>query len=110
MPRSNAVDVGGEPRAKLILDVDPKYIELIPKNVTADISATTVFGNKYISFTSPKDPSPQRITTSDVIDVTKVTTEFNTLFETVVSLSSQVDPDQAESDAGGHRGGAGRPG
>ena len=88
----NAVDVGGEPRAKIVLDVDPKYIELIPKNVTADISATTVFGNKYISFTSPKDPSPQRITPSDVIDVTKVTTEFNTLFETVVSLSSQVDP------------------
>ncbi|MGO4444293.1 MCE family protein [Mycobacterium sp. 2YAF39] len=88
----NAVDVGGEPQAKIVLDVDPKYIKLIPKNVTADISATTVFGNKYISFTSPKDPSPQRITTSDVIDVTKVTTEFNTLFETVVSLSSQVDP------------------
>jgi phospholipid/cholesterol/gamma-HCH transport system substrate-binding protein len=88
----NAVDVGGEPRAKIVLDVDPKYIKLIPKNVTADVSATTVFGNKYISFTSPKDPSPQRISSSDVIDVTKVTTEFNTLFETVVSLSSQVDP------------------
>ena len=88
----NAVEVGGEPQAKIVLDVDPKFIKLIPKNVTADISATTVFGNKYISFTSPKDPSPQRITTSDVIDVTKVTTEFNTLFETVVSLSSQVDP------------------
>ena len=29
----NAVDVGGEPQAKLILDVDPKYVELIPKNV-----------------------------------------------------------------------------
>jgi phospholipid/cholesterol/gamma-HCH transport system substrate-binding protein len=88
----NAVEVAGEPQAKIVLDVDPKYIKLIPKNVTADISATTVFGNKYISFTSPKDPSPQRITPSDVIDVTKVTTEFNTLFETVVSLSSQVDP------------------
>ena len=88
----NAVDVGGEPQAKIILDVDPKYIKLIPKNVNADISATTVFGNKYISFTSPKDPSPQRITTSDVIDVTKVTTEFNTLFETIVDISSQVDP------------------
>lgn len=88
----NAVDVGGEPRAKIVLDVDPKYINLIPKNVQADISATTVFGNKYISFTSPKDPSPQRITSSDVIDVTKVTTEFNTLFETVVSVAEQVDP------------------
>jgi phospholipid/cholesterol/gamma-HCH transport system substrate-binding protein len=88
----NAVDVGGEPQAKIVLDVDPKYIMLIPKNVNADITATTVFGNKYISFTSPKDPSPQRITANDTIDVTSVTTEFNTLFETVVDVSSQVDP------------------
>ncbi len=88
----DAVDVGGEPRAKITLDVNPKYLNLIPKNVEADISATTVFGNKYISFKSPKDPSPQRITPKDVIDVTSVTTEFNTLFETVVDVSSQVDP------------------
>jgi phospholipid/cholesterol/gamma-HCH transport system substrate-binding protein len=88
----DAVDVGGEPRAKITLDVDPKYFKYIPKNVDANINATTVFGNKYISFSSPENPSPQRITTSDVIDVTSVTTEFNTLFETVVSISEQVDP------------------
>jgi phospholipid/cholesterol/gamma-HCH transport system substrate-binding protein len=87
-----AVSVGDQQRAKITLEVDPKYLHLIPKNVEADISATTVFGNKYISFKSPKDPTPQRITTSDVIDVTAVTTEFNTLFETVVDVSSQVDP------------------
>jgi phospholipid/cholesterol/gamma-HCH transport system substrate-binding protein len=86
------VNVGHEPQAKITLEVDPKYLNLIPKNVEADISATTVFGNKYISFKSPKDPSPQRITTSDVIDVTAVTTEFNTLFETVVDVAQQVDP------------------
>jgi phospholipid/cholesterol/gamma-HCH transport system substrate-binding protein len=86
------VDVGGEPRAKLTLDVDPKYLRYIPQNVVADISATTVFGQKYISFSSPKDPTPQRITPADVIDVTSVTTEFNTLFETVVSVSEKVDP------------------
>ena len=86
------VNVGGEPQAKITLEVDPKYLNLIPKNVEADISATTVFGNKYISFKSPKDPSPQRITTSDVIDVREVTTEFNTLFETVVDVAQQVDP------------------
>jgi phospholipid/cholesterol/gamma-HCH transport system substrate-binding protein len=88
----DAIDVGGEPRAKITLEVNPKYLDLIPKNVEADISATTVFGNKYISFKSPKDPTPQRITTKDVIDVTSVTTEFNTLFETVVDVSQQVDP------------------
>jgi phospholipid/cholesterol/gamma-HCH transport system substrate-binding protein len=86
------VNVGDQPRAKIILDVDPKYLKLIPKNVDANITATTVFGNKYISFTSPKDPTPQRITKSDVIDVTSVTTEFNTLFETIVDVSEQVDP------------------
>jgi phospholipid/cholesterol/gamma-HCH transport system substrate-binding protein len=88
----DAVDVGGEPRAKITLEVDPKYLNLIPRNVEADISATTVFGNKYISFKSPKDPTSQRITPADVIDATSVTTEFNTLFETVVDVSSQVDP------------------
>ena len=87
-----AVTVGDQPRAKIVLDVDPKYFKYIPQNVIADITATTVFGNKYISFTSPKDPTPQRITTKDVIDVTSVTTEFNTLFETVVDVAQQVDP------------------
>ncbi|KUI05422.1 MCE-family protein MCE1A [Mycolicibacterium acapulense] len=88
----DVVDVGGEPRAKILLEVDPRYLELIPKNVDASIDATTVFGNKYVNFSSPKNPTEQRITSSDVIDVTSVTTEFNTLFETVVSVSEQVDP------------------
>jgi phospholipid/cholesterol/gamma-HCH transport system substrate-binding protein len=88
----DAVDVGGEPRAKITLEVDPQYLNLIPQNVDASIDATTVFGNKYVNFSSPKDPAKQRISTSDVIDVTSVTTEFNTLFETVVSVAEQVDP------------------
>ena len=86
------VDVGGSAKAKLTLNVEPRYIEFIPKNVVADVRATTVFGNKYISFSSPKDPSPQRITSQDVIDASSVTTEFNTVFETVMSIAEQVDP------------------
>jgi phospholipid/cholesterol/gamma-HCH transport system substrate-binding protein len=86
------VKVNGEPKAKFTLDVDPKYIRLIPRNVDAQIKATTVFGNKYVSFTSPKNPTPQRISSKDVIDASAVTTEFNTLFETVVSISEKVDP------------------
>ena len=88
----NAVTDNGTPKAKLILKVDPKYIRLIPANVDANIKATTVFGNKYVSFSSPKNPTPQRITPHDVIDVSAVTTEFNTLFETVTSISEKVDP------------------
>ncbi|HUL99571.1 MAG TPA: MCE family protein, partial [Mycobacterium sp.] len=84
--------VGGEPRAKLTLKVKPKYINLIPQNVEAKIQATTVFGNKYVSFTSPENPSPKRISPNDVIQVSHVTTEFNTLFETLVSIAEKVDP------------------
>jgi phospholipid/cholesterol/gamma-HCH transport system substrate-binding protein len=84
--------VGDEQKAKILLDVNKDYLHLIPRNVNADITATTVFGNKYISFTSPKNPTPQRISSKDTIDASSVTTEFNTLFETVVEVSSQVDP------------------
>jgi phospholipid/cholesterol/gamma-HCH transport system substrate-binding protein len=51
-----------------------------------------VFGNKYISLSSPKDPSAQRISSSDVIEASSVTTEFNTLFETITEIAEKVDP------------------
>jgi len=87
-----AVNVGDEQKAKVVLDVNRDFVHLIPKNVDAAIKASTVFGNKYVAFSSPKDPVAQRITSADVIDVSGVTTEFNTLFETVVSVAQQVDP------------------
>jgi phospholipid/cholesterol/gamma-HCH transport system substrate-binding protein len=86
------VEHDGKPAAKFALDVDPKYVGLIPANVIAKIQATTVFGNKYVSLASPKDPSAQPITPGTVIDATSVTTEFNTVFETLVELAQSVDP------------------
>jgi phospholipid/cholesterol/gamma-HCH transport system substrate-binding protein len=65
--RIGVTDERGTPMAKLTLDVKPGYIKYIPANVEVEIQATTVFGNKYISFSSPKNPSPQRITSHDVI-------------------------------------------
>jgi phospholipid/cholesterol/gamma-HCH transport system substrate-binding protein len=86
------VEHHGKPAAKFALDVDPKYVDFIPANVVAKIQATTVFGNKYVSFTSPKDPSSQPITPATVIDATSITTEFNTVFQTLVELSQSIDP------------------
>jgi phospholipid/cholesterol/gamma-HCH transport system substrate-binding protein len=87
-----AVDRGGKSVAELTLEVAPRYIPLIPTNVDAQIKASTVFGNKYVSFTSPKDPAKARISSADVIKSSGVTTEFNTLFETLTSISEKVDP------------------
>jgi phospholipid/cholesterol/gamma-HCH transport system substrate-binding protein len=82
----------GKPAAEFVLDVNPKYISLIPANVEANIRGTTVFGNKYVSLTFPKDPTPQRISPQHVIDARSVTTELNTLFETLTSIAEKVDP------------------
>ena len=82
----------GRPAAKFTLDVYPRYLRLIPANVDAKIVATTLFGGKYVSFTSPENPTPHRITPHTVIDATHVTTEINTLFQTITSLSEKVDP------------------
>ena len=90
--RIGLIDVDGTQKAKLTLDVDPDYLRFIPTNVDAQIRATTVFGNKYVSFSSPENPAPQRISSRDVIDASAVTTEFNTLFETVTEIAEQVDP------------------
>ncbi|OMC34001.1 MCE-family protein MCE1A [Mycobacterium sp. GA-1841] len=88
----DVVTVDDNPEAKLTLDVKPKYLDLIPRNVTAELRATTVFGNKYISFLSPKNPSPERLSPSTPIHAQGVTTEFNTLFETITAISEQIDP------------------
>lgn len=80
-----------KPAAKFTLDVNPKYIKLIPANVKADIMATTLFGNKYVSLTAPEHPTPERISRKHII-ATSVTTELNTLFETINNLSEHVDP------------------
>ena len=86
------VERDGKPAAKLVLNVNPQYITLIPANVVANIEAATLFGNKYVSLTSPENPAQQRISPHDVIDVRSVTTEFNTLFETITSITEKVDP------------------
>ncbi|WP_396924992.1 MCE family protein [Mycolicibacterium sp.] len=88
----SAANRDGKSVAELTLEVAPHYISLIPANVDAQIKASTVFGNKYVAFTSPKDPTKNRISSSDVIQASGVTTEFNTLFETVTSISEKVDP------------------
>ncbi|MGB8405181.1 MAG: MlaD family protein, partial [Mycobacterium sp.] len=87
LKEAEVVSADGErPQARLVLNVDPEYLGLLPRNVDVKLLATTVFGNKYISFTSPPNPSPQRLKSGDVVDAVSVTTEFNTLFETITAI------------------------
>jgi phospholipid/cholesterol/gamma-HCH transport system substrate-binding protein len=85
------IERDGNSAAKFTLDVSPEYLPLIPVNVIASIRATTVFGGKYVSLSSPQHPGAA-ITSADVIDATSVTTEINTVFEALTSLAETVDP------------------
>ncbi|KZS72658.1 MCE-family protein MCE1A [Mycobacterium kansasii] len=87
----------GKPAAKFVLNVNPKYLSLVPENVNAHIKATTVFGGKYVSLTTPRDDrgnviSKGHLTPKSVINAVGVTTEINTLFQTITSIAEKVDP------------------
>lgn len=82
----------GKPAAKFVLNVYPRYLPLIPENVDAQIKATTVFGGKYVSLTTPEHPSNKKLSAHSVINASAVTIEINTLFETLTSISEKVDP------------------
>jgi phospholipid/cholesterol/gamma-HCH transport system substrate-binding protein len=86
-----------KPAAKFILNVDPQFVGphgVVPENVVADIKATTVFGGKYVSLTTPTNEPPRGHfdPKRHVLQAQTVTTEINTLFQTITSIAEKVDP------------------
>ncbi|MHA7651137.1 MCE family protein [Mycobacterium sp. ML4] len=90
----------GRPAAKFTLEIYPQYLGadgVVPENVDAQIKATTVFGGKYVSLTTPRDDKGNitargHLAPKSVINASGVTTEINTLFQTLTSISEKVDP------------------
>jgi phospholipid/cholesterol/gamma-HCH transport system substrate-binding protein len=82
--RPDAVSLG--------LLIDSGEIRYIPRNVSAQIKATTAFGAKYVELELPGDPSPERLTAGAVLRSINVSTEVNTVFQNLVTLLDQVDP------------------
>jgi phospholipid/cholesterol/gamma-HCH transport system substrate-binding protein len=87
----DAVERDGEPAARLAVEIGSRYLPAIPANVAVDVVASTIFGNKYLAFSAPRSPSAARISGGDVLTAATVTTEFQTLFETVTGIAEKVD-------------------
>ena len=83
---------GARESAELKVDIDADQVHYIPANVGAQIRATTVFGAKYVDLIYPDDPSPARLSAGAVLMSRNVTTEVNTVFESLVGLLDQIDP------------------
>jgi phospholipid/cholesterol/gamma-HCH transport system substrate-binding protein len=83
---------GGQDPVRLQLELFPDKISDIPANAEAQIRATTVFGAKYVDLIYPDNPSPQHISAGAVLRSKNVSTEVNTVFQSLVDVLHQVDP------------------
>jgi phospholipid/cholesterol/gamma-HCH transport system substrate-binding protein len=80
--------------AELTLGIYPSQIDTIPKNVTGSIVPKTLFGEKYVSLEVPADPSPDHLTSADVISRTVVSTEVEEVLSDLYPLLETVQPAQ----------------
>ena len=87
-----ATVVGGVDSATIQLYIDPDQVKNIPANVEARISATSLFGGKFVDLIYPNDPSPQRLATGAVLRSQNVAVEVNTVFQNLVDLIKRIDP------------------
>lgn len=80
--------------AAIHLAMNPGYLQLIPANTGVQIVSSTVFGAKYVDLVPPAEPSAQSLHAGQVLDASHVTVEINTVFEHLVDVLSQVQPEK----------------
>lgn len=78
--------------AALHLALDPASMEVIPSNVGAEITSSTVFGSKFVELVPPSQPSPEALRAGTIIKGAQVSVEINTVFEKLVGVLSSVEP------------------
>jgi phospholipid/cholesterol/gamma-HCH transport system substrate-binding protein len=89
--RVDRIEAGPGP-VRLQLDLFPDEVANIPANAQARIRATTAFGAKFVDLVDPENPSAQHISAGTVLRSENVTTEVNTVFQSLVDVLHQVDP------------------
>ncbi|MUL79527.1 MCE family protein [Mycolicibacterium sp. CBMA 226] len=86
--------------AAIHLAMNPGYLQLIPANTGVQIVSSTVFGAKYVDLVPPAEPSAQSLHAGQVLDASHVTVEINTVFEHLVDVLSQVQPEKLNETLG----------
>ncbi|WP_029105510.1 MCE family protein [Mycobacterium sp. 360MFTsu5.1] len=95
-----AIDDLPDGSAAIRLAMNPDYLQLIPANTRVQIVSSTVFGAKYVDLLPPAEPSAQPLHAGQVLDAGHVTVEINTVFEHLVDVLSQVQPEKLNETLG----------
>ncbi len=78
---------------KMTLAMNPKFIDDVPKGVTAQLIPKTLFGEKYVSLIPPAEGSSgESLKAGDVITKANVPIEVETLLNDLYPLLTAVDP------------------
>ncbi|MEV0248090.1 MCE family protein [Nocardia sp. NPDC050712] len=86
--------------AAIELAIDADQLRLIPADATVDISATTVFGAKFVQFIAPDHPVRTSIAAGHVFDVRQVTVEVNTVFQQLTQVLGRIEPEKLNQTLG----------
>jgi phospholipid/cholesterol/gamma-HCH transport system substrate-binding protein len=80
--------------ATIDIAVEPGMTHLVPADVTANITAPTVFGAKYVDLVLPADggTSSAPLRSGDVIEPATVSIEVNDVFSDALQLLDTVQP------------------
>ncbi|TDD67927.1 MCE family protein [Actinomadura darangshiensis] len=80
--------------ATLKLAIEPDKVELLPRNVSAQLLPTTLFGARFVALIPPARPSPARLTGGSVIsqDRSANAIELQRVLDTLYPLLTAVQP------------------
>ena len=87
-------------RAAIHLEMDPDRLAEIPDNVAVDIASPTVFGVKSVNLVPPEYPSDRTLQPGQRLDSQRVTVEFNTIFEQLTSVLTEIQPEKLNETLG----------
>ncbi|WP_166908748.1 MCE family protein [Mycobacterium sp. DL440] len=95
-----AIDALPDGQAALRLVMNPDDLQLIPANTGVEIASSTVFGAKFVQLVPPPEPSQKAMYAGQVLDATHTTVEINTVFEQLVSVLAQIQPEKLNQTLG----------
>jgi phospholipid/cholesterol/gamma-HCH transport system substrate-binding protein len=95
-----AIDPLPDGQAAIRLAMNPDDMALIPANTGVQIASSTVFGAKFIDLVPPPAPSTESMRPGQVLDARHVTVEVNTVFEQLVTVLREVQPEKLNETLG----------
>lgn len=87
-------------RAVLKLEMDADQMSSIPANVKAEIKSNTIFGAKAVNLSVPEEGPQGRLRRGQVIGADHVVVELNTVYQQLVGVLAELQPDKLNATLG----------